>query len=359
MAKSVPLLDLSLAQSTARSHLLHDLRSALLDIGFLYISNHGVAKDIVDDLVALLPKLFELPEKEKEEITLLNSPHFVGYHAFGNEITAGQHDQKEVFDFATELSDANAKDAVRSHYSRLYGPNQWPSKPSQLRAVVERYMSAMTALSTSFVALLAEALSLSPDAFDTFLSHQQRLKLIHYRSSSSTAASHSQEVQGVGPHKDSSGWLTFLLQASHDPNIPGLQALSKTGEWIIVPPIPGTFVVNVGQPFEVVTNGVCKATTHRVVFPNDWVGDRYSVPFFQGVRLDLTKEQCKELWQHFDEGRWKTKESEEGSRIDSAFLRGKYDTWGESLLRTKIRSHRDVGRKWYPEICERYFNDDK
>ena len=78
------------------------------------------------------------------------------------------------------------------------------------------------------------------------------------------------------------------------------------------------------------------------------------VPFFQGVRLDLTKLQCKELWEHFNEQRWKTDESEEGGRIDSAFLRGKYDTWGESLLRTKKRSHRDVGRKWYSEVCERY-----
>ena len=357
MAKSIPTLDLSTAKSPARGKLLDSLRSALLDTGFFYISNHGVPKKTVDNLVESLPNLFGLSREEKEKIALLNSPHFVGYHACGNEITAGRQDQKEVFDFATELPDTYAGNPTQPLYTRLHGPNQWPSQSPQVRSIVERYMAALTRLSTSFVHLVAEALELPPDAFDPFLSHQHRLKLIHYRSPLTAAA--SKDVQGVGPHKDSSGWLTFLLQATHDPSRQGLQALSKSGEWLAVPPVPETFVVNVGQPFEVVTNGVCKATTHRVTFPSDWIGDRYSVPFFMGVRLDLTKEDCKELWQHFDKRRWETDESEEGSQIDSAFLRGRYDTWGESLLRTKIRSHRDVGRKWYSEVCERYFNEDQ
>ena len=360
MAASVPILDLSHAESASiRPQFLADLRSALLDIGFLYISNHGVPATTVSNLVDVLPSLFELSEKDKNDIALVNSPHFVGYHAFGNEITAGQTDQKEVFDFATELPDAYGKDASQPPYTCLYGPNQWPSRPARIRSIVEKYMDALTKLSIAFVPLLAEALDLPPDTFQPFISHQHRMKLIHYRSSQDASASSStNSTQGVGPHKDSSGWLTFLLQATHDPSIQGLQVLTKSGSWIEVPPIPNTFVVNVGQPFEVVTNGICKATTHRVIFPNNWTGDRYSVPFFQGVRLDLTREECKELWAHFDPERWKTEESEEGKRIDSAFLKGKYDTWGESLLRTKIRSHRAVGRKWYPEICEKYFNED-
>jgi isopenicillin N synthase-like dioxygenase len=155
----------------------------------------------------------------------------------------------------------------------------------------------------------------------------------------------------VGPHKDSSGWWTFLLQAS--PEVKGLQALNKGGDWIDIPPIPGTFVVNIGQAFEVVTNSLCKATTHRVLSGPQ---ERYSIPFFQGVRGSLTKEEISALWEHFPAGA--RVESEEGKRIDSAFLVGKYDTWGESQLRTKIRSHRDVGRKFYANDFEKYVNDD-
>lgn len=103
------------------------------------------------------------------------------------------------------------------------------------------------------------------------------------------------------------------------------------------------------------TNGVCKATTHRVLITGSQ--DRYSVPFFQGVRRDLTKKEALEtLREHFD-GEEKGQESEEGGKIDSAFLRGGYDTWGESQLRTKIRSHRDVGRKFYRDVYDGYVDD--
>lgn len=161
--------------------------------------------------------------------------------------------------------------------------------------------------------------------------------------------------QGVGPHKDSSGWWTFLLQAS-PPHIKGLQVLNKRGDWIDVPNIPGTFVVNIGQGFEVVTNGVCKATTHRVVSGPE---ERYSIPFFQGMRRDLTKrEAVGTLKKHFECEKFVFgDESAEGRDIDSAFLRGKYDTWGETQLRTKIRSHQDVGKKFYGDVFEKYMND--
>lgn len=223
---------------------------------------------------------------------------------------------------------------------------------------METYIHELTALGERFLELVAEALSLSPSTFSPFLSDQHRLKLAHYPSTTSSDSS----AQGVGPHKDSSGWWTFLLQASQ-PDIKGLQALNRDGDWIDVPVIPGTFVVNIGQAFEVVTNGVCKATSHRVLM-SPGSPARYSVPFFQGVRRSLTKDEAVgTLRDHFvpnhENGHAVLEtESQEAQEIDSAFLRGKYDTWGESQLRTKIRSHRDVGRKFYADVFEKYVNDD-
>ena len=195
---------------------------------------------------------------------------------------------------------------------------------------------------------MAEALSLSSQIFHSFLSDQHRLKLVHYPASEG-------ESQGVGPHKDSSGWWTFLLQAS-PPHIKGLQALNRNGEWIDIPNIPGTFVVNIGQGFEVVTNGTCKATTHRVLSGPE---ERFSIAFFQGLRRDLTKKEMDEtLRAHFAQADFiGTDESREGSQTDSAFLKGRYDTWGESQLRTKIRSHQDVGRRFYGDVFDRYVNE--
>lgn len=218
--------------------------------------------------------------------------------------------------------------------------------------MIEDYIKELTSLGERFLDLVAEALSLSVGTFQPFLSDQHRLKLVHYPASPVGDSTVSQ--QGVGPHKDSSGWWTFLLQAS-PPEVKGLQVLNKAGDWVNVPVVPGTFVVNIGQAFEVVTNGVCKATTHRVL---SGPHERYSVPFFQGVRRDLTKAEAVEtLKAHFD-GLNISTESEEGHAIDSAFLKGKYNTWGESQLRTKVRSHRENGKKFYSEVYDQYINDD-
>lgn len=355
---SIPTIDLSKAEiSVTRTELLKELRHALLEVGFLYLTGYSVDQSTIEDLVRVLPDLFGLPEEVKESVALVNSPHFLGYSKFGSETTAKVQDHREQFEHANELKGRYDQDDTLPLYTRLQGPNQWIKSSTSvpgLRGKVESYITALQEVASQFLSLVEEALDLPHDSLACFTGPQDRLKLVHYRPSSTDATLDAQ-TQGVGPHKDSSGWMTFLLQAS-DPSIKGLQALSKSGEWLDVPSVPNTLVVNMGQAFEVVTNGVCKATTHRVLLPpGDY--DRYSVPFFQGVRPDLTKRDLQALWQHFDQDRWHTRESAEGQRIDSPFLQGQYDTWGEAQLRTKIRSHRDVGRKFYADVFDKYIND--
>ncbi|KAI1166585.1 2OG-Fe(II) oxygenase superfamily protein [Nemania serpens] len=344
---AIPIIDLSQADDPSTlPQLLHDLRHALVDVGFLYVSNHGVPSAIVAELVSALPALFGLEPETKRAVGLENSPHFLGYSGVGSETTAGSVDAREQFEFATELP-ATWREGLPLH-ERLAGPNQWPGRDAKLRGVIESYISELTQLGTRFLDLVAQALLLPRGTFQPFLSDQHRLKLVHYPESRPGSS-----AQGVGPHKDSSGWWTFLLQAS-PPEVKGLQVLNKSGAWVNVPVVPGTFVVNIGQAFEVVTGSVCKATTHRVLSGRS---ERFSVPFFQGVRRDLTKAEAVDtLAAHF--AGLGGDESVEGSQVDSAFLRGKYETWGESQLRTKVRSHRENGRRFYAEVYEQYINDD-
>ncbi|KAK0652498.1 oxidoreductase [Cercophora newfieldiana] len=356
---TIPVLDISLAEKhTTRPQLLSDLRHALTNVGFLYVVNHGVSEAAIADIVDALPRLFALSAEEKQEVALHNSPHFLGYSSVGSETTAGKADSREQFEFATEL-EAPSPD-TKPLYEGLRGPNQWPSAYPATRPIVETYLAELTSLGERFLRLVAEALSLpSEETLFSFLSDQHRLKLVRYPPSP-LGSDPENLIQGVGPHKDSSGWWTFLLQAS-PPEVRGLQVLSGDGTWIDAPNIPGSFVVNIGQAFEVVTGGVCKATTHRVVMAPG-APERYSVPFFQGVRRSLTKREATEtLKGHFKGLRGlhgERGQGEEEIEIDSPFLMGKYDTWGESQLRTKIRSHRDVGRKFYGGVFEKYVNDD-
>ncbi|ODH29048.1 hypothetical protein ACO22_03824 [Paracoccidioides brasiliensis] len=352
----IPTIDLSLAESPAtKPELLEQLHHALVSVGFLYVSNHGVPNETIANLVDVLPHFFSLPDWAKEEIALHNSPHFLGYSSVGAETTGGKADRREQVEFATELNTTYAPG--RHLYEKLRGPNQWPSQLPDLKPIVQSYITELTSLGERFLRLVAEALSLPPSTFIPFLSDQHRLKLVHYPgTTSSNPADNLEGTQGVGPHKDSSGRWTFLLQAS-PPSVKGLQVLNKAGNWIDVPCVPGTFVVNIGQAFEVVTNDVCKATMHRVLM-DPGSGERFSVPFFQGVRRCLTKEAVGTLRDEFQRTVAIGGESEEGMMIDSPFLGGKYDTWGESQLRTEVRSHRDVGKKFYAKVYEAYVNDD-
>ncbi|KAK4216886.1 hypothetical protein QBC37DRAFT_415971 [Rhypophila decipiens] len=381
---SIPILDLSLASPSgspeSRTQFRSQLRHALTDVGFLYITNHGVASTVISDLVGILPELFALPSETKSsDLALVNTPHFLGYSALGAETTAGNRDSREQFEFATELpanpsftcaSAADNEEASQEFqvplYERLKGPNQWPDEAKHaglagFRTMMERYTAEMTALGKRFLKLVAEALDLPEETFFSFLSEQHRLKIVRYPPASGTQNNNNKEeefIQGVGPHKDSSGWWTFLLQAS-PPHVKGLQVLNKSGQWIDVPVIEGSFVVNIGQAFEVVTQGVCKATTHRVVLSTLQKQERFSVPFFQGVRAHLTRSEAVDtLKMHFASWVKKDAEGSKENEVDSPFLRGKYDTWGESQLRTKIRSHRDVGKRWYPDVYEQYVGDD-
>jgi isopenicillin N synthase-like dioxygenase len=120
---SIPVIDLAKADiSDARIKLLTDLRHAVTNVGFLYVKNHGVSNIVVESLVNALPLLFSLSEQEKEYVALKKSPHFLGYSGTGSETTAGKIDQREQFEFATELVDDWEQGQPLAE--RLKGPNQ-------------------------------------------------------------------------------------------------------------------------------------------------------------------------------------------------------------------------------------------
>ena len=204
----------------------------------------------------------------------------------------------------------------------------------------------MSNVSNEFTSLIAESLSLNPDAFSPFFDadQQHKLKVVKYPSLGSGAG------QGVGPHKDSM-LTSYLLQASEHR---GLQAQNTAGEWIDCPPIRGTLVVAIGQGLEALTGGVCASTTHRVLSPAEGSGARYSIPFFQGVSYDARFEsmQVPEELRRLREG---VLERSGGKRLDDVeftFVKGKWNHLGEATLMNRIKSHPDVGERWYPDLLK-------
>ena len=130
------------------------------------------------------------------------------------------------------------------------------------------------------------------------------------------------------------------------------------GEWIDCPPIDGTLVVAIGQGLEALTQGVCVSTTHRVLSPPAGEGARFSIPFFQGVSGDATFDDLENVGvgqvpEHIKELRRKVL-AENGGRLDDVEFTfrsgGHAKTLGEAILRNRVKSHQDVGERWYPDI---------
>ncbi|KAL8682968.1 MAG: hypothetical protein Q9186_001047 [Xanthomendoza sp. 1 TL-2023] len=349
---SIPVLDLSLAHNAdTKPSFLTSLRSGLLEVGFLYIKNTGISDELVEKVIAQGKAFFDLSEDQKLEVQMRNAPSFLGYNKLGNEITALKTDWREQIDLSTPHPLPKSSDPL---YYNLLSPNQWPN-PAYLptfRSTFEAYIRQMSTLSTTFTSLIAEALLLPPTAFDRFFDpdQQHKLKIIKYPDLASLPAD-QQSQQGVGPHKDSM-LTSYLLQASHHR---GLQAQNLAGEWIDCPPIPGTLVVAIGQGLEALTHGVCASTTHRVLSPTAGQGPRFSIPFFQGVSYDATFESVDVPVEILEMRRelLARRGVERRDDVEFTFMKGRWGHLGEATLVNRVKSHPDVGERWYPEILAR------
>ncbi|KAI1905807.1 hypothetical protein LOZ64_006620 [Ophidiomyces ophidiicola] len=367
---TIPVLDLALARdpSTKPTFLL-DLRHAVLEVGFLYIKNTGIDEALVLKAIAQAKDFFDLPLEKKMEVEMKNAPSFLGYSKLGNEITRLKTDWREQIDLSTPHP---LPGPAAPLYHNLLAPNQWPDPKCvpNFRPVYEEYMKQMATISMTFVSLVAEAIGLPPNAFNRFFDEDQqhKLKILKYPDLQALGVDGNVEQQGVGPHKDSM-LSSYLLQASHHR---GLQVQNHLGEWIDCPPIDGTFVVAIGQGLEAVTQGVCQrcvlllmpystsaryqlnSTTHRVLSPAPGSGPRYSIPFFQGISYDATfesmavPEHVKALRQEINKRNGVRQDD-----IEFTFSKGRWGHLGEATLINRVKSHPDVGERWYPTLLQK------
>ena len=140
--------------------------------------------------------------------------------------------------------------------------------------------------------------------------------------------------QGVGAHKDY-GFLTLLLQD----RVGGLQVQREDGLFHDVPPIPGAFVVNLGELLEVATDGYLVATNHRVVSPAG-ATERFSVPFFYNPRLDARVEPLPFPYASAAPGR------------DDDPANPLFAEYGRNELKGKLRAHPLVAARHHAELLD-------
>jgi isopenicillin N synthase-like dioxygenase len=180
-------------------------------------------------------------------------------------------DLKESFYLGRDLGPEHAYVRAGLHG---YGANQWPESLSGFRAQMEAYFDALSELSLGMMRLLALSLDLPQGYFDAMMREPMPvLRLIHYPAHPADARPNQ---LGAGAHTDW-GALTVLLQD----DCGGLEVRNAAGDWIRANPIPGTFVINLGDMMRRWTDDLYQSTLHRVL--NNVSGrDRYSIATFCG-----------------------------------------------------------------------------
>ncbi|WP_179469020.1 isopenicillin N synthase family dioxygenase [Mycolicibacterium vinylchloridicum] len=268
--QSVPVIDISGLRSAdiaERERVAAELGAAAREVGFFYISGTAVSDELFEKLLAATKEFFALPMDQKMASYIGLSSCHRGYVPVGEEGFYGDKpDFKEAFDTALDLP---VDDPDHLAGNPMLGPNVWPDIPGFAETVTAYYQAA---LSVGRDLLWAFAVALQEDP-DTFTRHATKtpsqLRLIYYPYNPD-----AEDAQGIGAHTD---YECFTLLK---PTAPGLEVLNGAGEWIDVPPIPGTFVVNVGDLLELWTNGEYVATSHRVRKVKE---ERYSFPLFFNV----------------------------------------------------------------------------
>ncbi len=290
----LPLVDVSGLRSEAlseRRRTALDLDHAAQRAGFFYATDHGLTQTLIDGLESAAAEFFALPEAVKQRYYIGESTNHRGYVPPGEEVFyAGSKDTKEAFDLSLDLP-SNDPDYLAGN--RLLGPNRWPAEVAHFQERVDAYYGAVTALGRRLLRGFLLALDLPEDHFAHVLKKPpSQLRLIHYPFQPDAA-----DAPGIGAHTDYECFT--ILHATR----PGLEVLNAKGVWVDAPPVPGAFVINIGDLLEVLSNGRWVSTAHRVRKVRE---ERYSAPLFFNLDYDAEIAPCPHLVQADGEARYPT-----------------------------------------------------
>ena len=260
---------------------------ACRECGFFYVIGHGVDEQLCTRLEDLSRQFFALDTPTKMRIAMAQGGRaWRGYFSVGDELTSGRPDQKEGIYFGAELPDDHL--AVLAG-TPLHGRNLFPEIP-EFREVVLDYLAAITKLGHVLMAGIAMSLGLDESYFAQRYTGDPLILFRIFNYPYSPRTDGKDIAWGVGEHTDY-GLLTILRQDDAG----GLQVKSKS-RWIDAPPIPGSFICNLGDMLDRLTRGIYRSTPHRVL--NTAQRDRLSFPFFFDPNFSAEIRPIEQLAEH-------------------------------------------------------------
>ena len=283
----LPLIDVAplVAGTSGRDAVAAQIGAACRAHGFFYVTGHGVDAALVRRLEDLSHRFFALPEDTKMQWRMaLGGRAWRGYFPLGGELTSGRPDWKEGLYLGTELPATHPRVQAKTP---VHGPNLFPDVPG-FRETILDYMAAVTQLGHRLMEGIALSLGL-PAAYFSERYTADPLILFRLFNYPTQPVPEGLDVQwGVGEHTDY-GLLTVL----HQDHIGGL-AVHTPGGWVDAPPLPGSFVCNIGDMLDRMTGGLYRSTPHRVK-RNTSGHDRLSFPLFFDPNFDARVQRIEGL----------------------------------------------------------------
>lgn len=270
---TLPVIDLTglfTGDAEGKARIAAELGAAARTSGFFYITGHGIPQAQLDAVFAASRDFHGRTRSFKMRSWSGFTTHHRGYVPF-EENGANfpkSINMNEAWDMSYEAP-VDHPDYLAGW--RMTGPDIWPEIPGWKEAV-SGYYDAVFGLGLRLLDALALELGVESEELTRHITYPtSQLRLLRYVPNDLPA---NKDIVGIAAHSDFE-CFTILLQGG-----PGLQVLSPEGDWIEAPPIPGCFVVNIGDIFETWSGGQFKSTQHRVVN----IGrERFSIPLFFGL----------------------------------------------------------------------------
>jgi isopenicillin N synthase-like dioxygenase len=288
--------------------------AACRQYGFFQITGHGISSDLIEQVWGETKRFFALPADAKRAVSR-SKENARGW--YNRELTKNTRDMKEVFDFGharyPELADDDPANWTPD------GFNRWPDSRlcPGFRPIMQEHFQACEMVAFTLLGAIAKSLGVAPDAMthDFVGLHTSFVRLNYYPSRDPLFQDRSASATGhlgVHHHTDA-GALTILLQD----DVSGLET-NVGGHWILVEPVSGALVVNIGDMIQVWSNDRYPAPLHRVRASAN--RERYSLPFFfnpvseavYGPIATLTNEQSPPKYRpiQWGEFRWKRQQGD-------------------------------------------------
>lgn len=288
----VPVIDLTPYREgtpEGKAKVAAQIGQACRDIGFLVVSGHGIPEELIRNTYDISKAFFSLAHGEKMKCERPAPDQVRGYSAVGGEGLSYSLDEPTPPDIKESLSIGPTHVPAGDPYFSYekagphFAPNVWPQKPAELKDIWTAYFDAVDGLATNIMRLFALALDLDEHYFDkTIDKNISMMRVLRYPRQ--TTAPLPGQLR-AGAHSDY-GSMTILRKEVDDKS---LEVKNKAGEWVGVPVVEGTFIVNIGDLMQQWTNDTWTSTLHRVVNPE--LGspenrDRMSIVFFHQPNYD-------------------------------------------------------------------------